>query len=74
MFYDRFENFCKKRGVSPSKAAIDAGINKSAITYWKNNPAAKPTWQIAERLCHYFAITMNELYRNETENAPTQRE
>lgn len=62
MFYDRFEELCNKKGVSPSKAAIDAKINKSTVTYWKNNPTSKPTGQVAEKLCSYFEITMSELY------------
>ena len=62
MFYDRFEELCKKHGISPSKAAVEAGINKSAVTYWKNNASAKPSGQIAEKLCNYFGVTMGELY------------
>ena len=62
MFYDRFEELCKKHGISPSKAAVEAGINKSAVTYWKNNASAKPSGQIAEKLCNYFGVTMGEPY------------
>lgn len=49
MFYDRFVQICAEHNVSPSKAAIEAGLSKSTVTYWKNNATAKPTGQIAER-------------------------
>ena len=62
MFYNRFESLCAQRGVTPSKAAIEAGVNKSAVTYWKTHKDARPTGQIAERLCAYFNVTMSELY------------
>lgn len=62
MFFDRFEELCKLRGVTPTKAAQEAGINKSTVTYWRKNAEAKPTGQVAERLCAYFGITMSELY------------
>lgn len=70
MFYDKFAQLCRERDIPPTKAAIEAGINKSAVTYWKNNKNAKPTGQIAERLCAYFGITMSELY-GDIEKAPT---
>lgn len=62
MFFNRFEELCKLRGVTPTKAAQDAGINKSTVTYWRKNAESKPTGQVAERLCAYFGITMSELY------------
>lgn len=62
MFFDRFEELCRLRGVTPTKAAQEAGINKSTVTYWRKNAESKPTGQVAERLCAYFGITMSELY------------
>lgn len=62
MFFDRFKELCRLRGVTPTKAALEAGINKSTVTYWRKNAEAKPTGQVAERLCTYFGITMSELY------------
>lgn len=67
MFYDHFVSLCQKKNVSPSRATVEAGINKSAVTYWKKNPDARPTGQVAEKLCAYFGITMSELYNEQTE-------
>ncbi len=62
MFFDRYKELCAKKGVSPTKAATEAGINKSAVTYWRTHPDATPTGQISDRLCAYFGITLSELY------------
>lgn len=62
MFFNRFKELCEARGVTPTKAATDAGVNKSAVTYWRTHPESKPTGQSAEKLCAYFGITMSELY------------
>lgn len=62
VFFDRYKELCAKKGVSPTKAATEAGINKSAVTYWRTHPDATPTGQISDRLCAYFGITLSELY------------
>lgn len=62
MFFEHFVYLCKKKGVSPSKATADSGINKSAVTYWKNNPDARPSGKNAQKLCEYFGISIGELY------------
>ena len=36
MFYDNFIKACNFKGVSPSAALVEAGLNKSAGTRWKS--------------------------------------
>ena len=67
MFYDRFEELCRNKGVKPSKAAIDAGINKSTVTYWKKTPDFKPNGAVIEKLSKYFGITRAELLGEQKE-------
>lgn len=62
MFFDRFQELCRLRGVTPARAAQEAKVNKSTVTYWKQHPESKPTGQTAQRLCDYFGVTMSELY------------
>lgn len=35
MFFERFLNLCKEKGLSPSKASQEIGFSKSSVTYWK---------------------------------------
>lgn len=72
MFYDRFVQLCADRKVSPSRAAIEAGLSKSTVTKWKNNPDSEPTGSAIKKLSEYFCITRAELLGEETENAPTE--
>ena len=61
MFYERFVLLCKQRGVSTSKAAIDAGLSKSTVTKWKKDPNTKPSGNVIDKLCRYFGISVSEL-------------
>lgn len=70
MFYDRFVMLCQTRGVSPSRAAIDAGLSKSTVTKWKRFPDARPTGNVIEKLTRYFGISVGELLGEENPQAP----
>lgn len=72
MFYDRFVYLCNQKGVSPSRAAIDAGISKSLVTKWKNNNAKDPSPDVIRKLSKYFNIAVSELLGEETEKAPSE--
>lgn len=59
---------CKSRGVSPSRAAIDAGLSKSTVSKWKRSPDSKPTGSVIDKLTKYFGISVAELLGEETGN------
>lgn len=66
MFYDRFVVLCRRKGVTPSRAAIDAGLSKSTVTKWKNDPDSKPTGNVIGKLTNYFGVSIAELLGDET--------
>ena len=70
MFYDKFVYLCKQKGVSPSRAAIDAGISKSLVTKWKTNNIQDPSAEVARKLAVYFNIYVAELL-GEDNKTPT---
>lgn len=70
MFYDRFVQLCAARNISPSRAAIEAGLSKSTVTKWKTSPDSRPTGAAIDKLTEYFGITISELLGEETEKAP----
>lgn len=74
MFYDRFVQICSDRGVSPSRAATEAGLSKSTVTKWKNTPDSKPTGAALKKLSDYFDISISELLDEENKKAPTPTE
>ena len=58
MFYDKFVSICKSRGISPSKAAADVGLNRSAVVKWKNG--ATPQTSTIKKIADYFGIDIME--------------
>ena len=77
MFFDNFVRLCEQKGVKPSRALTEAGVPKSAYSYWRTEAGAgndaKPTNQNAVKLAHYFDVTVDYLLTgNQKENPPQQ--
>lgn len=68
MFYDRFVDLCREKNVSPSRAALDAGISKSLVTKWKTNQTDIPSPDVLNKLSIYFDISVSELLGEKLEN------
>lgn len=79
VFYDRYIALCKEKGVSPSYAAVEAGISKSLITKWKKNTSIIPSPEVLQKLAAYFNITVavlldEDLVNAHVEESKTERE
>lgn len=74
MFYDKYLELCKKKGVKPSPAATEAGISKSLVTKWKNNKTETPSPEVLEQLSKYFHVPISELLgeNEQKNNAPSE--
>lgn len=77
MFFDNFVRLCDQKGVKPSRALTEAGVPKSAYSYWRTEAGAgndaKPTNQNAVKLAQYFDVTVDYLLTgNQKENPPQQ--
>lgn len=77
MFFDNFVRLCEQKGVKPSRALTEAGVPKSAYSYWRTEAGegndAKPTNQNAVKLSQYFDVTVDYLLTgNQKENPPQQ--
>lgn len=60
MFYDVFSKLCEKRGIRPSRAAEECGINKSSVSNWKNNGYV-PRGETLNKIADYFNVTTDYL-------------
>lgn len=70
-FYDKYIRLCAEKGISPSAAAIEIGIRKSNVTYWKsgrNRPSDATLLKIAD----YFGVTVEYLKGEETKKDPAE--
>ena len=76
MFYDKFMYLCNKKMVTPSRAAIEAGISKSLVTKWKTNKTTTPSPDILQKLSAYFNVSVGYLLgeNEEKEKSPDQLE
>jgi transcriptional regulator with XRE-family HTH domain len=61
MFYDRFTALCRQKDVSPSRAAMDAGISKSLVSKWKNSGTELPSPEVLTKLSRYFGVPVDAL-------------
>lgn len=61
MFYDNFAALCKARGETPSRAAINAGLSKSAVSKWKREPDTAPSGAVLSKLSAYFGVPTSQL-------------
>lgn len=73
MFYERYLGLCKKKNVSPSKAAVECRFNKGSVSVWKkkyeNGEDVKPTLEILMKISNYFDVSVDYLLGKE----PTAR-
>lgn len=65
MFYDRFLDLCKEKGVKPSRVATDTGFNKGSVSVWKkkyeNGEDTQPTSEILSKIADYFNVSIDYL-------------
>ena len=69
MFYEQYVMLCARKGVSPSKAALDNGVSKTSVTRWKNG--AEPSTEILSKFAEYFDVSVDFLLGKEQKNKPT---
>ena len=68
MFYDIFVELCAKKGVKPTRAALDMGLSKATPTLWKNK-GYTPRGDIINKVAAYFGVSVDYLLGNEEKPA-----
>lgn len=58
-FYDNYLRKCNAKGVSPSRAAIEAGTTKTSVNRWKSG--SMPSDATLLKLADYFECPVSEL-------------
>lgn len=59
MFYDKFVELCKARGMSPAAVARDIGLSNSSTTTWKHG--AIPKGKTLQKVAEYFGVSVDYL-------------
>lgn len=74
MFYDKYCELCKQKGISPSAAAIEMGINKGTVSIWKSK-GTTPQTAILGKIADYFGVSVDYLLGNDQkQKAPAESE
>jgi transcriptional regulator with XRE-family HTH domain len=73
VFYDKYAQLCKRRGVSMSAAALEAGLSKSLVTKWKTNKVDVPSPDVLKKLSSYFNMPVSELLGEEEKEAKKEQ-
>lgn len=68
MFYNIFTSLCEKKGVKPSVAAQQMGIDKSSVSKWKAK-GLTPRADTLNRIAEYFGVPVGYLTGDEPANA-----
>lgn len=64
MFYDKYVELCAKKGMTPSAAAKEIGINKAAVSNWKYRKNG-PSDITAQKIADYFNVSVDYLLTGE---------
>ena len=70
MFYDRFVELCRQKGVKPGRACTDMDLSRSLSAKWKATKTEKPSTEVLEKMSEYFGMSINEILGGE--KAPAQ--
>lgn len=65
MFYDRFLELCKEKGVKPTNACVEAGLSRGLAAKWKSTGTEKPSADALEKMAAYFDMTIDEILGKE---------
>lgn len=60
MFYQRFEELCRKNGYTPSGVCLAIGRSKNLAAKWKSTNA-KPSAEVLKELAEFFDVSVDYL-------------
>ena len=72
MFYDRYCELCKQRGITPTRAALEIGLSKSTPTAWKKKGVTPQASQL-QKIADFFNVSTDYLLGNEQKEKPAEK-
>ena len=67
VFYDNYVKLCNKKGISPSAAAEEMGMQRSVVTAWKNGRV--PRRANLQKVADYFGVEIEDLLAGKEKSA-----
>ncbi len=59
MFFTIYASLCKQIGKSPTGVALELGISRSNVNYWRNGK--QPNASVLNQLADYFDVSVDYL-------------
>ena len=72
MFYQRYAELCRKRGISPSKGLQEMGLSSGNLLNWKNGRI--PKTEVLNKIARYFEVSLDYLMGDAREEQPFLKE
>lgn len=60
MFFDRYSELCRKKGVSCNQAALEIGLSNAAAPLWRKR-GSTPDGKTLARIADYFGVSTDYL-------------
>lgn len=70
MFFTKYEELSKKHKKTTTGVALELGIAKSTVAYWRANNNVIPKQEILIKIADYFGVTVDYLLGKEETNKP----
>lgn len=64
MFYDKYVELCKQKGVNPTPAAVEMGLSKATPSKWKRT-GVTPRGETLQTIADYFGVSVSYLLQDE---------
>lgn len=58
--YERFEQLCQKKGVTPYKVSKETGVSQTTLSSWKTRNST-PNLETAMKIAKYFGVPVGYL-------------
>lgn len=72
MFFDNYCELCKIKGKSPTGAALEIGLSRSAVSAWRNTTRLPQAAQL-QKIADYFGVTIDQLLDGEQKEKPAAK-
>ena len=64
MFYEKFEELCRQKGLSPSGACLAMGRSRNLAAKWKST-GATPSMAVLKEIADFFDVPVEVLVSDE---------
>lgn len=73
MFFVKYEELCKKAKKTTTGVALELGVSKSTVAYWRANHNVIPKQEVLIKIADYFNVSVDYLLGNESKSPDAEQ-